>query len=546
MFTNRQLVALTTFIEQLISLRDNIEHDAISAGMLNDHARLEEGGTGAKAYAEAITTYLAFMVDKETDYCSSICIWHTTGEKMANTMRRQAIPMTWDYAEVNPLSSSSGSLYSMIGQICEVLNTLPARPLCDVVQRDAAKTDGVANLLVSTDPPYYDNIDYSDLSDYFYVWMRRSLRDVWPRTFGTMLTPKADELVAIPWRFEGGANEAKTFFENGMREAYARLAKAMSDDYPMSIYYAYKQSTNTDDGRTSTGWETMLQALIDAGLLITGTWPMRTELITALKGNVNALASSIVLVCCKREEGAPIATRPEFQRELRRMLRRGVEDLQNGSIAPVDMAQASIGPGMAAFSKYAQVLESDGTPMSVHTAIGIINEQLDALMGESGESFDNETRFCITWYEQFGFTKGDFGTAETLRNARSANFNELVHSGVLVNDGGKTWLVNPAKAEAPSQTRLFNSVWSDLMTAITALETGGIDAAAKFVSELNMGKADRAKSLAYMLFQAAERSGRTEDATMFNGLVTSWVDISERAEEYKRAKPVQYQLDFNA
>lgn len=228
------------------------------------------------------------------------------------------------------------------------------------------------------------------------------------------------------------------------------------------------------------------------------------------------------------------------------MLRRGVEDLQNGSIAPVDMAQASIGPGMAAFSKYAQVLESDGTPMSVHTALGIINEQLDALMGESGESFDNETRFCITWYEQFGFTKGDFGTAETLRNARSANFNELVHSGVLVNDSGKTWLVNPAKAEAHGQTRLFNSVWSDLMTAITALEIGGIDAAAKFVSELNMGKADRAKSLAYMLFQAAERSGRTEDATMFNGLVTSWVDISERAEEYKRAKPVQYQLDFNA
>lgn len=332
-----------------------------------------------------------------------------------------------------------------------------------------------------------------------------------------------------------------------MRETFCRLAESASDFYPLTVYYAYKQSESTDDGRTSSGWETMLQALMDANLQITGTWPMRTEMANrTIASDSNALASSIVLVCRKREEGAPIATRPEFQRELRRMLRRGVEDLQNGSIAPVDMAQASIGPGMAAFSKYSQVLESDGSPMSVHTALGIINEQLDNLMGESGESFDNETRFCITWYEQFGFDKGDFGTAETLRNARSANFSELQHSGVLVNDGGKTWLVNPAQVAAPSQTRMFNSVWSDLMTAITALETGGIDSAAKFVSGLNMGKADHAKSLAYILFQAAERGSRTEDATMFNGLVTSWADISERAEEFKRAQPVQYQLDFNA
>ena len=455
--------------------------------------------------------------------------------------------MAWDFAETNPFSNSSGSVNNVAMRIADVIRDLPASPHGDVTQRNAAKTEGLNNLLVSTDPPYYDNIDYSDLSDYFYVWMRRSLRNIYPDVFATMLTPKDEELIVLPMRHEGGAEAAKDFFENGMRETFRRLAAAASIDYPLTVYYAYKQSEDDDSGRTSSGWETMLQALMDANLQITGTWPVRTERKGRTVGlEANALASSIVLVCRKREDDAPIATRPEFQRELRRMLRRGVEDLQNGSIAPVDMAQASIGPGMAAFSKYSQVLESDGSPMSVHTALGIINEQLDNLMGESGESFDNETRFCITWYEQFGFTKGDFGTAETLRNARSANFSELEHSGVLVNDGGKTWLVNPAQAAAPSQARMFNSVWSDLMSAITALETGGIDSAAKFVSGLNTSKADQAKSLAYILFQAAERGGRTEDATVFNGLVTSWADISERAEELKRAVPVQYQLDFNA
>lgn len=549
LFTNRQLLALVTLSDLIKEMEPIIEADAIGAGMQDDGLGLRDGGVGAKAYAQGVMTYLTMLLDKLVDRNSAICSWDngTKYETVRNTFSRQAIAMSWDYAEANLFSDSSGSINSLLGQIIDVIKALPAKPLCDAIQRDATQTSGLNELLISTDPPYYDNIDYADLSDYFYIWMRRSLRDVWPDTFGTMQTPKNEELVATPYRFQDGAKEAKDFFENGMRETFIRLAEAMSDEYPMTVYYAYKQSESTEDGRTSSGWETMLQALMDAGLQITGTWPMRTEMSNrTIASGSNALASSIVLVCRKREEGAPIATRPEFQRELRRMLRRGVEDLQNGSIAPVDMAQASIGPGMAAFSKYSQVLESDGSPMSVHTALGIINEQLDNLMGESGELFDNETRFCITWYEQFGFDKGDFGTAETLRNARSANFSELQHSGVLVNDGGKTWLVNPARVAAPNQTRMFNSVWSDLMTAITALETGGVDSAAKFVSGLNMGKADRAKSLAYILFQAAERSSRTEDATMFNGLVTSWADISERAEGFKRAKPVQYQLDFNA
>ena len=547
LFSNRELLALTTLSDTVIGLRDTIRRDAIASGMQDDGRGLDDGGVGAKAYAEAISVYLTFIIDKMTDYCSSVCTWHITGEKMSHIFTRQAIPMAWDYAEVNPLSSSSGSILSMKNQIVEAINTLPAGKCGGVTQRDATLPTRLTNLLISTDPPYYDNIGYSDLSDFFYVWMRRTLREVYPETFATMLTPKAEELVAVPHHFEGNSTAAKQFFEDGMRRCFKRLSAEASDHYPMTVYYAYKQSENTDVGRSSSGWETMLQALMDAGLQITGTWPMRTEMSNRmLASGKNALASSIILVCRKRAGNAPIATRPEFQRELRRTLKRGLEDLQQGSIAPVDMAQASIGPGMAAFSKYSQVMESDGKPMSVRTALAMINEQLDALMGESGEELDAETRFCLTWYEQFGFTKGDFGTAETLRNARGADFGGLVRAGVLANEHGKTWLVRPLDVANPEQARLAPSCWSDLMCMVAALEgRGGIDGAAQAAMLLDEERAERAKSLAYLLFQAAENNKRTEDATWFNDLVTSWSDISERAEQLRRSMPVQQQLDFN-
>lgn len=546
LFTQRQLAALVALSDLVVELRPAIETDAILAGLRDDRVGLKDGGSGAKAYAEAVSVYLAFMVDKETDYCSNICTWHSSGEKMRNVFSRQAIPMAWDFAEVNPLSTSSGSFYSMIGQVVEAIKTLPAEPRCDAVLRDATRSEGLSGLLVSTDPPYYDNIDYSDLSDFFYVWMRRSLKDVWPDTFGTMLTPKSEELIAMPFRFEGGASEAKSFFENGMRETFSKLAKMESDDYPMTVYYAYKQSETTDDGRTSSGWETMLQALMDAGLQITGTWPMRTEMgnRTVASGS-NALASSIVLVCRRRPEDAPIASRPEFLRALRRSLRDGLADMQQGSIAPVDLAQAAIGPGMAAFSKYAQVIEADGRPMSVHTALGIINEQLDALMGESGEDLDGETRFCLSWYAQYGFDKGPFGDAETLRNARGASLSALTDAGVLESGGGKVRLVRPTEVADIGQARLAPSCWSDLMAEVGALESrDGVGGAAKVVVDFDDARAERTKSLAYLLFQTSERGGRGEDARLFNDLVTSWGDISERAEELRRMTPVQQTLEL--
>ena len=548
LFTSRQLTTLCALSDCVSDITGQIEQDAVAAGMKDDGIPLAEEGSGARAYAESITTYLAFIVGKLVDSCSSLCTWNsnTSAESVRNLFARQAIPMAWDFAEANPFSNSAGSINNIAHRIVDVIRDLPAQPKGDSSQRDAAKTEGMSSLLVSTDPPYYDNIDYSDLSDYFYVWMRRSLRNVFPQEFATLLTPKEDELIALPMRHTGGAAEAKRFFETGMNSTFEKLSFAASPYYPMTVYYAYKQTEETDLGRSSSGWETILQALMNANLQITGTWPVRTERKGRAVGlGSNALASSIVLVCRKRDEDAPVATRPEFQRELRKSLREGVEDLQNGSIAPVDMAQAAIGPGMAAFSKFSQVLESDGTPMSVHTALGIINEQLDALMGESGESFDSETRFCVTWYEQFGFERGDFGTAETLRNARRASFTDLVHAGVLVNDGGKTWLVRPTKENATGQTRLFKPVWANLMSVMTALDEGGNDSAAEVVSQIDRGVASQAKSLAYVLFQSADRKGRTADAALFNDIVTSWTDIAERAEEKRRRRPVQTMLEFN-
>lgn len=545
LYTNRQLIALLSLSDIIQEIKADIQGDALQAGMTDDSLGLSSNGYGACAYAEAISVYLSFAIDKLSDYNSTICTWNAPAETMRNVFARQAIPMTWDYAEANPLSSSTGSLKSMVSQITDALKKLPAHPKCDSIQRDAAQTTGLSNLLVSTDPPYYDNIDYSDLSDYFYIWMRRSLKNVWPDTFGTMLTPKAEELIATPYRFDGGAQAAKAFFENGMKETFTRLAKAMSDEYPMTVYYAYKQSEDTEEGTTSSGWETMLQALMDSGLQITGTWPMRTERTGRTRDvGSNALASSIVLVCRRRPEDAPIASRPEFLRALRRGLRDGLADLQQGSIAPVDLAQAAIGPGMAAFSKYAQVIEADGRPMSVHTALGIINEQLDALMGESGEDLDGETRFCLSWYAQYGFDKGPFGDAETLRNARGASLAALTDAGVLESGGGKVRLVRPGEEEAPFQMRVMQSTWSAFALELSALEGDGIEAAASVAAEIGPKASAHVKSLAYILYQTADKHGRTDDAALFNGLVTSWEDVSERAEEIARSKPVQQKLDL--
>lgn len=443
-YTTRQLVSLTTLCQLVNEVKEKIIGDAGHAGMDNNHIPLCEGGVDARGYAEAISVYLAFAIDKLADYLSTICIWHTTGEKMANTMRRQAIQMTWGYAEGNPFSSKSGSFGNMIDWICNVIGQLPTNKEGKVLQYNAEIDCGLRNLMISTDPPYYDNIGYADLSDFFYVWMRQSLKEIYPALFSTMMVPKAEELIATPYRHNGSTAKAKSFFENGMLCACQQMYKYAREDIPVTIYYAYKQSDTTEENEkqaVSSGWETMLSAIVKAGFSITGTWPMRTELTTALKGNVNALASSIVLVCRKRPEDAPQTTRRNLIATLRKELRPALRELQNSNIAPVDLAQSAIGPGMGVFSRYRRVLEADGTPMSVRSALQVINEEIDLYFNEQVGDLDTASRFCVDLYTQNAYNEMRYGEAEVLANAKSTSIPMLAANGVLYAKAGMVHLI---------------------------------------------------------------------------------------------------------
>jgi putative DNA methylase len=403
LFTPRQLVALTTFSDLVQEAREKVLADAQLACIPVDGLSLNEGGTGANAYADAVATYLAIMVDRSSDYWSAICSWHTSGEKMRNTFARQAIPMTWDFAEANPFSDSTGNFLGAVDWVAEVIEVSPCNAPGEAKQCDATTAiNGVAHPLISTDPPYYDNIGYADLADFFYVWLRRSLHAVYPDLFRTMLVPKAQELVATPYRFEGNKSKAQKFFETGLGQAFERMRSLQHPDYPLTVYYAFKQAESDageDEGDesnsngnilkalASTGWETMLEGLIRAGFTITGTWPMRTEMLNRSVGlGTNALASSIVMVCRPRLVAAQVASRRQFLNALRAELPAALKNLQHGSVAPVDLAQASIGPGMAIYSRYSKVVESDGTPLRVRTALQLINRALDeALAEQEGE-----------------------------------------------------------------------------------------------------------------------------------------------------------------
>lgn len=432
LFTPRQLTALTTLSELVAEAQAKAEADAVYAGKPNDHLPLSEGGAGARAYGEAVGVYLAFVIDKMTDYHSSICSWHNSGEKIRNTFGRQAIPMTWDYAEANPFCSSSGSYANMLDWVVRCVRELPTASDAEVGQYDAQSDCGLRNIMVSTDPPYYDNIGYADLSDFFYVWMRQSLKDTYPKLFSTMMVPKAEELIATPYRHNGSTAEAKTFFEDGMLATCKQIYKYAREDVPVTIYYAYKQSdTDTDTNTTaSSGWETMLSAIINAGFAITGTWPMRTEMANrSIASGTNALASSIVLVCRKRPEDAPQTTRRNLIATLRKELRPALRELQHSNIAPVDLAQSAIGPGMGVFSRYRRVLEADGTPMSVRSALQVINEEIDLYFNEQVGDLDTASRFCVDLYTQNAYNEMRYGEAEVLANAQE----------YLYPDAGRKW-----------------------------------------------------------------------------------------------------------
>ncbi len=543
LFTPRQLVALTTFSDLVGEARERIRADAAKAGTPDDARSLAAGGTGATAYAEAVATYLGLALSRFADRNNALCTWDAgpSGTKAStggsartasirNLFARQAIPMAWDFGEANPFSESGGSWDSAFVWIIPAVERLVAGRPGSASQSDAQSQAISENKVVSTDPPYYDNIGYADLSDFFYVWLRRCLRPTYPKLFATVAVPKAEELVATPYR-HGGKDEAEQFFVAGMTAAMHNLAERAHAAFPVSIYYAFKQSETKEAGTTSTGWETFLEAVLRAGFAIGGTWPMRTELGNRMIGSgTNALASSIILVCRRRAADAPSIARREFLRELKSELAEALEAMLGGAggaspIAPVDLAQAAIGPGMAVFSKYSGVLEADGSKMSVHVALTLINKQVDEVLG--GENFDADTNFCLGWFQERGWSAGAYGEADVLARAKGTSVAGVEEAGVIEAHGGRVKLLKPADYPADWDPREDNRtpVWEALHQLVRALNQGGESAAGALLARMPERSAD-IRRLAFWLYTlCAERKSLPEDARAYNELVTAWQGI---------------------
>ena len=545
LFTPRQLVALTTFSDLVGEARERVLRDA---GEVNISARYVQDADG---YADAVTTYLAFAISRFTDSGCTLATWQSVGDKVAHAFSRQALPMVWDYAEVNPFSNSTRNFYDGVEWVAESIERAPAAKPGYVYQQDATTTiNGMGTALICTDPPYYDNIGYADLADFFYVWLRRTVGMTYPDLFGTLLTPKASELVATPYRFGGDKEKAERFFEKGLGEAFDRMQAKQQPDYPLTLFYAFKQaeSDNDNDGNgldaspiASTGWETMLTGVVRAGCQVTGTWPMRTERGARMNSlETNALASSIVLVCRPRPAFAPEITRRQFLAALREELPQALRELQHANIAPVDLAQAAIGPGMAVFSRYARVLEANGDPMRVRTALQLINAALDEVLDAEESAYDSDTRWAIAWHAQHGMGDGPFGDAETLAKAKNTAVGGLIAAGFLAARGGKVRLLRRDELDATwdPTTDTRRTVWEVTHHLIRALEHDGEDAAAAlFLKSGEQG--EMARDLAYRLYTTCERKGWAQEARAYNTLVVAWGGIAERAQEQRKAAPLQ-------
>ena len=545
LFTPRQLVALTTFCDLVQEAREQVRQDGIAAGLSADGKGFADGGAGAKTYADAVALYLGMAISKLADAQSSLCRWKPTMDQSIATFGRQALPMVWDYSEANVFGDMAGDPLVSLTNMMRVLDQLPASPPGHVLQSDAQSQTSSIDSVISTDPPYYDNIGYADLSDFFYVWQRRSLKPIFPDLFSTLAVPKAEELVATPYR-HGGKDKAEAFFLEGMSKAMQRIAEQAHPAFPVTIYYAFKQSeTESAEGNSSTGWETFLDAVIRAGFAISGTWPMRTELSNRMIGmGTNALASSIVLVCRKRSDDAQSATRREFVVALKAELPQALINLQRGNIAPVDLAQAAIGPGMGVYTRYAKVLDAEGHALSVREALALINQVLDETLAEQEGDFDADTRWALTWFEQSGFSEGEYGVAEQLSKSKNVSVQGLVNAGILLSGQGKVRLLKPNELptdwDPESDVRL--TTWETVHQLVRTLESGGEGAAAVLVAKLG-AKAETARELCYRLYTVCERKKRAAEALSYNALVQSWPEIVRLAQEKPvAAKTVQDEL----
>jgi putative DNA methylase len=550
LFTARQLVALTTFSDLVQEARVQVKHDALTVGWSDDDGNsLDAAGNGATAYADAVAMYLAFAISKLADRGSTICTWFTERDSTRNTFARQSIPMTWDYAELNTLLGGTGSFVGAVDWTAESIEGVAGgygSKFGSSNQADASTQSYSQGKLISTDPPYYDNIGYADLSDFFYVWLRRSLKTFFPELFATLAVPKTEELVANPYR-HGSKENAEEFFLQGMTQAMHRLAEQAHPAFPVTIYYAFKQTeTQSESGTSSTGWETFLDAVIRAGFAINGTWPMRTELSNRMIGSgTNALASSIVLVCRPREANAPTATRREFLTSLKAELPEALAHLQRGNIAPVDLAQAAIGPGMAVYTRYAKVLDADGKPLSVRDALALINQTLDEAMAEQEGDFDPDSRWALAWFEQSGFAEGEYGVAETLSKAKNTSVSGMVAAVILASKGGKVHLLRPEelRSDWDPTTDSRVTIWEVVHHLIRILEAGGENAAAELVAKLG-SRAEVAREMAYRLYTVCERKKWAPEALSYNALVQSWPEITRLARDTAKrtAEPKQSEL----
>jgi putative DNA methylase len=549
LFTPRQLIALTTFSDLVIQVRERAHADALAAG-LRDGDSLETGGAGAKAYADSLATYLALVLSRLSDWSNSLCRWENVGQVSQQLFGKQTISMVWDFSEASVLGRSSGSFTACLSTLGKSLVQLDGRVAGTATQSDARTAMTLdRDFVISTDPPYYDNVPYADLSDVFYIWLRRSLANVHAELLATLVTPKADELVADGNR-HGGAVAAASYFEKGFRNVFQSARANVNAATPMTVYYAFKQAESGVEGTASTGWQTLLEGMLQSGWEVTATWPIRTEMATRMRGmDSNALASSIVLALRPRRAMAEAVTRRALLSALKDELPLALRELQQGSIAPVDLAQAAIGPGMAVYSRYRSVLEADGSAMTVRTALALINQVLDEVLSEQEGDFDSDTRFCVKWFTQFGWDEADFGHADQLSRSTNTSVDGLVRSGAFWARAGKARLLAPADLpgewDPVADERV--PVWEAVVRLAKTLdERGGEDAARLMAGVSQKVDLDAAKELAYLLYSICEKKGWTQTALLFNGLGTSWSDLSaaSRAGGARTPPPAQGALDF--
>jgi putative DNA methylase len=539
LFFPRQLVAMVTFSNLVKEIYSDIERDANEAGLASDQT---------KSYSDTITTFLALTLDRCADFNCGLSTWKPSGQQQMHLFTRQAISMVWDFAEANLLGEKGICWHNAIEITADAIESLlvgNTNP-CSAQQIDAAAgVNGLRGLLVSTDPPYYDNVPYADISDFFYVWLRRVLAPIYPGLFSTVVVPKMSELTASPQRWDGDKERAKQHFESGFREAFTALHRKMDPRFPLTVYYAFKQADEVsgeegdewDQGSQAidltTGWETLLEALVSSGFEITGTWPVRASQAWRMRAmGSNALASYIVLACRARPRDSKTIDRRSFIAELKKQLPSALRHLQQGNIAPVDFAQASIGPGMAIYSRYSRVLESNGQPMSVRTALGLINSILTQVLTEAEEVFDNDTRWALGWFEQHGFDEGEFGDAELLSKAKVTSVEGLREAGIVASKGGRVRIRRREELQIDWTSALDKrlTVWKACEHLIYALQNNGEAGAAELLARLPMSVAEATRDLAYRLFTICERKAWAQEAIPYNSIVIAWPEIGRLAQ----------------